>query len=77
MNQAKQDPEWTFVEMVEIPLGGSPEALRDAFLLRHPELVDKVDWLRIDLICGRDDTSTLRFSVRNSPPPAPPSRQLP
>ena len=77
VDQVEQDPEWTFLEVVEIPQGGSAREQREEFLSRHPELLNKLDWLRIDLMCGRDGTSALRFWVRNSPPPAPPERYLP
>ena len=77
VDPGQYDPDWSFVEVVEILPGGSAAAKRAEFLNRHPELLDKLDWLRIDLMCGRDGKSALRFSVRNSPPPAPPERHLP
>ena len=77
MNPVDQDPEWTLVEVLDIPQDDSARKQREEFLRRHPELLDKLDWLRIALMCGRDGTSALGVWVRNSPPPAPPERYLP
>lgn len=60
-----------------IPSGGSAEVARSDFLHRHLEFSEKLDWLRIDRVCGRDGISALRFWVRKSPPTEPARRELP
>jgi hypothetical protein len=60
MDGLDHDSDWTFLEMVDIPRDGSAEAARVEFLDRYPELQDKLDWLRIDLMCGRYGTSAGR-----------------
>lgn len=77
MDALDHDSDWTFLEVVEITGDGSADLARADFLNRHPEIRDKPEWLRIDLMCGRDGTSALRFWVRKTAPPEPPKRQLP
>jgi hypothetical protein len=77
MDAVESDADFEFVEVVDIPSGGSAEVARSDFLHRHPEFSEKLDWLRIDRVCGRDGISALRFWVQKSPPTEPARRELP
>jgi len=71
VDAVESDSDFEFVEVVEIPSGGPAEAAPEDFFGRHPEFIEKPDWLRVDRVCGRNGISALRFWVRKSAPPAP------
>jgi hypothetical protein len=68
MVQFPDETVWTHIETIDLGASDSHQAAREDFLARHPELADKLDWLRIDFMCARDGSSALRFSVSDRPP---------
>ena len=63
-----EDVEWRFLEWVEGPAAERPSLFREV-RERHPEIEGLGDeWLRVDVVCGRDGVSRKRFMVRTSPP---------
>jgi hypothetical protein len=63
-----EDVEWRVLEWVEGPAAERPGLLREV-RARHPEIEGLGDeWLRVDVVCGRDGISRRRFMVRTSPP---------
>jgi hypothetical protein len=64
-----EDVEWRLLEWVEGPAAEHADVVRDV-IGRHPEIDGLTeDWLRVDVVCGRDGISRRRFMVRASPPP--------
>jgi hypothetical protein len=64
-----EDVEWRLLEWVEGPAAESPDVVREV-RERHPEIDGLGDeWLRVDVVCGRDGVSRKRFMVRTGPPP--------
>jgi len=63
------DVEWRLLEWVEGPAAERRSVLREV-RERHPELDGlSDDWLRVDVVCGRDGITRKRFMVRTGPPP--------
>jgi hypothetical protein len=64
-----EDVEWRLLEWGEGPAAERPGLFREV-RERHPEIEGLGDeWLRVDVVCGRDGVSRKRFMVRTSPPP--------
>lgn len=69
--------DWRVLDVVELPPGGQREAWA-ALVTSHPELRDVAERdIRVDVVCGRDGISRIRFAVRTVPTPEPPPRHLP
>ncbi|MDT4974817.1 MAG: hypothetical protein QOG07_89 [Pseudonocardiales bacterium] len=64
-----EDVVWRLLEWVDGPAAEHKDVVRDV-LGRHPEIDGLTEeWLRVDVVCGRDGVSRKRFMVRTSPPP--------
>ena len=64
-----EDEEWRLLEWVEGPAAERRSLLREV-RARHPEIEGLTDeWLRVDVVCGRDGIARRRLMVRTSPPP--------
>ena len=64
-----EEVEWRVLEWVEGPAAERRSVVREV-LGRHPEIEGLTEeWLRVDVVCGRDGVSRKRFMVRTSPPP--------
>jgi hypothetical protein len=65
------DAEWRLLEWLEGPEAERPILFREV-RERHPDIQGLSDeWLRVDVVCGRDGITRRRLMVRTSQPPVP------